>query len=599
LEGYGECPDEILVPYGIYDADATLRLFYALNELLDHDYEGNCCREPFWESMITLPAILEMHQSGIAINKERLDYLTEAFMSARGEMEVKIQGWAKWPEFNVRSVQQVREFLFGEALNGKVTEDGSIMSVRPEDAESLYVDPLIDTSKPPTPWWKVVEKGLQDERNPSTNKSVLAILAQDNLEVADQINWIRDYRFIDQVLKSVLRPPVVDDDGYWLEDDDASGGLGGLVFDAGLASVICDDGRVRTHIYPTADTGRWKSARPPLQNLSKQRDSDYERMLGKSYKFKLRTIMKAAPGHILLESDYKGAELYGMAIMASDETMIDHAVRNQLPDEGYNERGQEEEGGKCPHPDFYDIHSNVAVFAFKLDCPATKAGLKTIGKAHLRIIAKNVIFGIAYGRGAKAIALQAKEQGVEITVQETEQVIAAIFEMYPGLVPFFEECRRRCREEGWLCSCFGRFRRFGHTSDFKLQGDFERTAMNYPIQSMIASAMDRAVAQLHQYREEVGDPEMFKMLLAIHDAVLLEVPYDRVERVLDEVLPTCMVDRVPIYPSSLDGMPNGDGPYYLGIDSDVMEHWGEGISKARAAELGIPEVTKKGIRIAH
>jgi uracil-DNA glycosylase family 4 len=599
LDGYGECPDEILVPYGIYDADGTLRLFYELDKLIDRDYEGNCCREAFWESMIALPAILEMHQNGIAIDKKRLDFLTEAFMSARGRMELTIQQWAKWPEFNVRSVQQVREFLFGEALNGKVTEDGRIVAVRPDGAESLFVEPLMDTSKPPMPWWKVKDKGLVGERNPSTNKSVLAILAQDNEEVSEQINWIRDYRFLDQVLKSVLRPPVTDDAGQWVEDAGTAGGLGGLVFDAGLASVICDDGRVRTHIYPTADTGRWKSARPPLQNLSKQRDSDYYRMLGDRYKYKLRTIMRSKPGHVLVESDLKGAELYGMAIMANDETMINHAQRNQLPDEGYDEYGNEVEGGKHPHPDFYDIHSNVAVFAFKLDCVPTKAGLKSIGRAHLRVIAKNVIFGIAYGRGAKAIALQAKEQGVITTVEEVENIIAAIFEMYSGLTPFFDECRRRCREEGWLCNCFGRFRRFGKTDDFKLQGDFERVSMNFPIQSMIASAMDRAVAQLAQYREEVGDPEMYRMLLAIHDAVLLEVPYNRVERVIDEVLPTCMIHRVPIYPTTLDGMPNGEGPYYMGIDSEVMEHWGEGISKARAAELCIPEVTTKGIRIAH
>ena len=79
-------------------------------------------------------------------------------------------------------------------------------------------------------------------------------------------------------------------------------------------------------------------------------DPDYTRMLGKKgYKYKLRSILKAAPGHLLIEADYVGAELYGMAIMSGDATMIDHATRNQLPED---------------HPNFYDIHSNVAVLAF-------------------------------------------------------------------------------------------------------------------------------------------------------------------------------------------------------------------------------------------
>ena len=90
-----------------------------------------------------------------------------------------------------------------------------------------------------------------------------------------------------------------------------------------------------------------------------------------------------------------------MAIMTGDRTMIDHATRNQLPED---------------HPDFYDIHSNVAVLAFKLKCAPTKSGLASIGMSHLRIVAKSVIFGIAYGRGAKAIALAAREQKVDVSV---------------------------------------------------------------------------------------------------------------------------------------------------------------------------------------
>jgi len=581
LEGYGECPDEILIPYGIYDADATLRLFYALNKLLDYDYEGNCCREPFWEAMIACPAILEMHQTGIPVHKPRIDYLTEVFMEARTEMEAKIRTWAKWSEFNVRSVQQVREFLFGEQLNGKVTKDGGTVRIRPKGAKSLYVEPLLDTGKPPTQWWQVKEKGLEGERSPSTNKAVLAILAQENEEASDQINWLRDYRFLDQVLKSLLRPPVTDDDGNWLMESDGDG-LGGLLFDAGLASVVCNDGRVRTHLYPTTETGRWRSARPNLQNISKQRDADYVRMLGEKYKHKLRSILKAPPGYLLIEADYIGAELYGMATMSGDEVMIDHCQRNQLPEDD---------------PNFYDIHSNVAVFAFKLDCPPTKAGLKAINKAHLRIVAKSVIFGIAYGRGAKAIALAAKEQGVEITADEAQQVIDTIFDMYPGLRPFFEECKSRAINDGWLCHCFGRFRRFPRTDDYKLQGEFERQATNFPIQGMIASAVDRAVAEIYEYRHEVGVPDMYKMVLQIHDAVVLLVPYEHAERVVDEVLPVCMQQRVPIYPTNLAGVPTGKGPYTLGIDTEVMVHWGEHVTKEQAAKWGVPSVTAGGTKL--
>ncbi len=623
LEGYGECPDEILVPYGCYDADATLRLFYVQDSYLDCDYEGNCCREPAWEAEIASLPILEIHRNGIMVDRKRIDYLTQKFMTARENQEAKIKRWARWHDFNIRSVLHVKEFLYGTELNGKVTKDGAPVRIRPSRGEacgfctkgyvtveqdgkprrrtcqicqgtgrsrgarSLNLTPLIDTGKPPKLWTDLVQAGTWRQHSPSTNKQVLSILAQENEQQSLQVNWIRDYRFLDQVLKSVLRPPRVNEDGNWAHDDNGSddGGLGDLLYDAGLASVICDDGRVRTHLYPTTETGRWRCARPNLQNMSKQRDPDYTRLLGGEknakgkwvggdYKFPLRSILMASPGHVLVEADYIGAELYGMAIMSGDPTMIDHATRNQLREDD---------------PNYYDIHSNVAVMAFKLRCKPTKHGLDEIGKAHLRIIAKNVIFGIAYGRQAKAIAFAAKEQGIDISVFDAQRVIDTIFEMYPGLVPFFEEAKERAIKHHWLCHCFGRFRRFPSTNDFKLEGEFERQAMNFPIQGMIASAVDRAIAYLYDYKRNCGNPDLFRILLQIHDALLLEVPYEHVEFVAKHVLPWAMRKMVPIYPTSLDGRPTGKGPYYLGIDVGVSEHWGEKLKEERAQALGFKE----------
>jgi uracil-DNA glycosylase family 4 len=524
LEGYGECPDEILVPYACYDSDVTLRLFFALRPLLDHDYYGQCAWEAFWESMVIQPTILEIHQNGIKVDKKRVDTLTMHFLTARGHVEDLIVQDAKWDDvtwvpkgkkgqmkevknrFNIRSVQHVKEYLFGESLNGKLTKDGKTVRLRPAGARSLGVAPLLDTSKPPQRWTDLVAKGKEQEHSPGTGKMILAILAQDNPHVATEINRIRDYRFLDQVLKSVLRKPRElkpgeeperdPADGVVLPDspETADGGLigsfvedenGDLVYDAGLPASIDWDGAVRTHLYPTAETARWKSARPNLQNISKQRDADYTRLLGKeNYKHKLRSLLRAprkgellynaltgkfeaaTEDYVLIEADYKGAELYGMAIMAGDPLMIEHAQRNQL-DDG-------ETPGRPKHPDFYDIHSNVAVMAFRLSCEPTKHGLQSIGKAHLRTIAKNVIFGIAYGRQAKAIALSAREQGVTVSVEDAQQVIDTIFKMYPKLVPFFAACSQRALNEQWLCHCFGRMRRFRSADDYKLEGEFER-----------------------------------------------------------------------------------------------------------------------------
>lgn len=586
MEGYGECPDSILLPYGMYDADVTLRLFYVYDVLLDEDYEKNCCREAFWESQISAPAALEISTAGITIDKARADFLTNAFIKARGKMETKLRDTIKWPDFNVRSTQHVKELLFGHHLNGKLDkETGNQVRIRPDGAVSLCLAPIFDTSKPQKLWSDIERMRRQSDHSPSTNKQSLALLAQAAQGYkADIVNFVRDYRFVDQVLKSVLRPPSLDGDTEEVIFDDD----GYQEYEEGLVASCCDDGKVRTHIYQVKETGRWSSARPPLQNISKRRDADYKRLLGDDYKYVLRSMMRASPGTVLIEADFVGAELFGMAVMAGDENMIAHALRNQLPED---------------HPDYYDIHSNVAVAAFHLTCPPTKSGLKAIGRGPIRIVAKSVIFGIAYGRGAKAIAVAAKEEGINITVDEAQQVIDAIFAMYPRLRPFFDECKARATgkfidpntgeqiTDRFVCSCFGRFRRFPKAKDQSMEADFERQAMNFPIQSMIASVVSRAIAALQIYRDAQiakGHGSIFTILLQIHDAILFEVPYRYVRFFCEKVLPRYMRETVPIYPSTLDGLPTGKGPYLLGIEAEVMEHWGESLSHARASELQLP-----------
>jgi DNA polymerase I-like protein with 3'-5' exonuclease and polymerase domains len=603
LEGYGAVPDERLLPYGCYDADGTLRLMYAQMPLINDDYQHNCAREPFWESMIACPPILEMHCTGIRADKQRIDKLTEVFMKAKANKEMQIREWAKWPDFNIRSVMKVREFLFGESYSGKCDRQGNVVRQRPVDGKSLYLTPVLTTGKPARKWSEIKERGQEADYTAGTSRLVLGLLAHDNPAQFEQIQWLRDHRFLDQVLKSVLRPPKTDDDGKVIyvdaDNDDLastdyavgdSGGttgsdnLGSVIYEAGLAAVICDDDRVRTHLYPTAETGRWRSARPPLQNLSKRRDDDYKRMLGAvknakgkweggEYKWKLRSVLMADPGTVFVEADYKSAELFCAAILSGDRALLDHCLRNQLPEDD---------------PNFYDIHSNIAVLAFKLACAPTKKGLAEIGKVALRVAAKNVIFGLFYGRGAPAIALQCKEEGNAISKEEAQQIIDMVLQMYPRLSPLFEQIKQRVREERWLCNSFGRLRRFPLTDDRVIQGEFERTGLNYCVQSLVASAVDRAVAYLQDYRDNVLKlPEMFTMKLQIHDALILQVPYRYVNQVAKEVLPFNMCQRVPIYPAGPDGVPLGTGPYYFGVDVEVSEHWGEPLSKEFCDANGI------------
>ena len=601
LEGYGDCPDEILIPYANYDADVTRRLAIVHAKSLDCDEYGNDCWEAFWVSQRAVLGVLEMKRTGIAVNMDRVDEITDTYMMATAELQNKIRSWANWPSLNLDSTQQVSELLFGVKYNTTKAKTGKERRLRPEGAKSLELQPVLTTDKRPR-LWDDLDEDEEESSSPSTAKNVLGMLwHQDThkarrkgqiveIDAREQIGWLRDFRYIRHVLKSFLKPPSVDKNNQYLMHK------GRRVYSAGLPSAICADGRVRTTIYQTKETGRWSSARPPLQNISKRREPDYKRILGEHYKYPLRSVLVASPGHVLVEADYIGAELFGMAIMSGDPALLDHAIRNQLPE---------------TDPNFYDIHSNVCVFAFRYDCPPTKAGLAAIGKAYMRNVAKAVIFGIAYGRGAKAISIAAREEGVYVTVEEAQAVIDAIFEMYPGLVPFFEECKSRAVNEnswgryrsqhkptedapGWLCGPFGRYRRFGKTSDRKTAGEMERQAQNFPIQGMIADAVSLAVGNLYDYRHLCRDRGIteeqldYRLILQVHDAILFEVPARCVATMVDKVIPFNMVKRVPIFPCNLDGTPQeGLGPYFLGVDVEVMTSWGLHMLPDECEKLGM------------
>lgn len=560
LDGYGECPDGVLYPYAAYDADATRRLFDVFEELLQEDRFGNNCREAYWISHNASLCVLEMERNGLGVDLNRAESLIATFSEARVDLLSQLQDDINWPDFNPDSSPQCRALLFGDKYAQKVSGDGYI-NVRPEGATTLDLAPITSTGQRPRAWSDIILRDQERLYTPSTNGETLGILGQQH-PIAAQV---RDIRFMGQMLKTVLRPA------------DASSEPGSPEYSSGLLSHVETDGRIRTHLMQTMETGRFSSSRPNLQNISKRREDDYKRILGDRYLYPIRTVFTAKPGHIFIEADYTGAELAGIMWMAQDPAGIEHVRRNMLPEN---------------HEDYYDIHSQAAVRAFNLSCEPTKRGLYDAGRPGLRVAAKNVNFGIPYGRGAAAIARQCREEGVDIVEHEAQRLIDNYFEIYPMTEVFLSNCRARVHSPGWMCNAFGRYRRFQTSSDRAVNSEQERQAQNFPIQSLVADAMSLAIANLYQYRS--AHPHVaYDIALQIHDAVLLEVPAEHVAEVCDVVLPYCMTEMVPVMPTDLSGIPlrSPDGgflTYRLVGDRDLSVHWGIPLEEECAESLGIP-----------
>lgn len=611
LEGYGFLGNWLLHPepydpewrfnYSAIDADVTRRIamrFLSPGGALDKDWFGNPCWEPYWLTHTASLGVLQMEMNGIALDKQRVDDLTTMFMYVYGVLLADFRNQINWPDFNPDSVPNCVAFMFGDSYSQKIDpETKQRVLVKPPDALSLNLEPIKSTGKRPKLWSDVVKNRETDAYSPSTDKEVLGILGHAH-PLAMQL---RDLKFINQVLKGALRKPNYDEESSDWEVDEE----GNLVYDKGVPGSVCSDGCVRTHISQNKETGRYSSARPNLQAISKKREADYARICGyyetnaegvktpkgdylrllhePLYKNQIRSIFKAKPGYVLVEADYIGAELAAIGWLAQDKTLMDRVRRNCLP---------------TTDPDYYEIHSQTAVKAFKLNCAPTKKGLESLGKIALRVAAKNIAFGIPYGRGAEAISRQCREEGVNVSVEECQQLMAFYFEEYPAVAVYLDKAKARTQVERWMAGSFGRLRRFFPSKERSVIGEQERQGCNFGVQNCVADALTTAISNFYQYQCNHDDCA-FELTLPIHDAILFNVRIDALTRfckdvhlqdgtVKRSVLRQCMVDSVPIWPRLLDNTPMAiDAPYHFGIDITVSTSWGEKMSEDEAKELGI------------
>lgn len=183
---------------------------------------------------------------------------------------------------------------------------------------------------------------------------------------------------------------------------------------------------------------------------------------------------------------------------------------------------------------------------------------------------------------------------MQVTVEETQRLIDTYFNTYRQTTAFLQDCQRRVLDPGWLKTAFGRCRRFIRSSDDKVIGEQQRQAQNFPIQGTVADAVSRAIDHLYYYRFD-HDVD-YRMLLQIHDAILFEVPIAHLREFVHgadgrpSVIQECMVNRVPVWPTRLDGSRREDvtEPYHFGIDAEVMLNWGAAITPEQAEAQNIP-----------
>ena len=259
--------------------------------------------------------------------------------------------------------------------------------------------------------------------------------------------------------------------------------------DALPALVNPHTGRLHTSFNQTvAATGRLSSSDPNLQNIPNRRE------LGRE----IRRGFVPQSGWLLLAADYSQIELRLLAHLSDDPAFV-HAFKS---------------GG--------DIHRQTAALIF--ETPLAEV------TSEMRARAKTINFATIYGQGPHALSRQLK-----ITNAEAKEFIERYFERFSRVREYLDSMVSYAREHGYVETIFKRRRYIPELRDrnFNVRAFGERTATNSPIQGSAADLIKIAMIRVHDrlHSEQMGT----RMLLQVHDELVLEVPKDELEAAMSLV----------------------------------------------------------------
>ena len=170
-------------------------------------------------------------------------------------------------------------------------------------------------------------------------------------------------------------------------------------------------------------------------------------------------------------------------------------------------------------------------------------------------MAKTVNFGLMYGMSDYGLA-----QRLGIDQKEAARFISTYFRRYAGVRRYLEETVRRGRELGYVSTVLGRRRYIPElrSSNRNVRMAAEREAVNTPIQGTAADIIKIAMVRLYRALRERNLRS--RMILQVHDELVLEVPAEEVETV------------VPLVKEVMEGAYRLDAP--LQVEVHTGPNWG-------------------------
>jgi DNA polymerase-1 len=278
-----------------------------------------------------------------------------------------------------------------------------------------------------------------------------------------------------------------------------------------------DTGRIHTsYSLGSVRTGRLASTEPNLQNIPIRTREGRQ----------IRTAFVAEDGYKLISADYSQIELRVLAHIA-DIQALKHAFAEGL-----------------------DIHAMTASEMFGVPIAEMPPDIRSRAKA--------INFGIIYGISAFGLAQQ-----LGIPRSEAGDYIKTYFERFPGIRDYMEEMKAEAHDKGYVRTIFGRKIHFPEleTATQAARGNFERAAINAPIQGSAADILRRAMIRMPDALAEAGLSA--RMLLQVHDELIFEAREDEVDETIDTAVQIMSAANEPAVNFSVP----------LKVDARAADNW--------------------------
>lgn len=254
----------------------------------------------------------------------------------------------------------------------------------------------------------------------------------------------------------------------------------------GLLPCIEADGRVRTTFQQTvAATGRLASTEPNLQNIP-VRTADGRRIR--------HAFVPGAGFDVLMTADYSQIEMRIMAHLSGDEALINAFHSGE------------------------DLHTTMAASVFGVGRDEVTPDLRRRIKA--------MSYGLAYGLSAFGLAAQ-----LGVDAGEAQRLMNLYFERFGRVSDYLRDVVTVARQTGYTQTMLGRRRYLPDlNSDQRVRRELaERMALNAPIQGSAADIIKAAMLGVERALIDAGVRS--RLLLQVHDELVLECPQDEVHEV--------------------------------------------------------------------